>query len=393
MKRSVQSLVKIVVAPNAFKESLSAHEAARAIERGLRRVLGARAEIVLVPVADGGDGTLETLVRATGGRIHRARVDDPLGRPVSAPYGVTGERDARCAIEMARASGLALLAPRERNPVRTSTRGTGQLIARAARRGLGRFIVGVGGSATVDGGMGLAHALGYRFLDRRGRELAPCGGNLERIVSIDPARYEAWRRSLDAPLEIVVASDVTNPLLGPRGAARVFAPQKGATPRGVERLENGLVNLARAVRRDLGVRMDRLEGGGAAGGLAAGLVAFCGAEIRSGAQVVCQAVNLETRLAGADWVVTGEGCIDAQTACGKAPVEVARLARRSGARVVGVAGALGEGNGRLLRSGDFDALFSICGEGISTDESIRHARRLLAALASEVGGLIECMSR
>jgi glycerate kinase len=377
--------MKIVVAPNAFKESLTAWEAAKAIEAGLAKALpGAR--LVLVPMADGGDGTAETLAWAAGGRLVRAKVADPLGRPVRAAYALLDD-GATAVVEMAAASGLGLLAPRERNPLRTSTRGTGQLIRAAVKRGARRLVIAIGGSATVDGGAGMAAALGYRFLDRRGRPVAPCGGALERIARIDPAPYRRWLSALGKAPELEVACDVTNPLLGERGAARVFGPQKGATPSQVERLESALAHLADLVRRDLGVNVRPLRGGGAAGGLGAGLVAFCGAKLRPGAELVMETVGLDEKLRGADWVVTGEGRIDAQTAFGKAPAAVARRARAAGARVIAVAGALGPGAERL-RGTLFDALFSLCDGPVALDDALRRARPLLERLARSIGGLL-----
>jgi len=377
--------MKIVIAPNAFKDSLTAWEAARALEKGVRQALP-HATLVLVPVADGGDGTAEALARATGGQMVHARVAGPLGRPVRAVFAVLGG-GLGAVIEMAAASGLRLLAPRERNPMRTSTFGTGQLIRAAVRRGLRRLIIGIGGSATVDGGTGMAAALGYRFLDARGREVLPCGGNLKEIARIDAEAYLRWRKSLREPLELTVASDVTNPLLGPEGAARVFGPQKGATPTQVEQLETGLAHLAGVIRRDLGIRVASLRGSGAAGGLGAGLVAFCGAVIRSGARVVLDAVRLEEKLADADWVITGEGKLDGQTAFGKAPAVVARVAKRHRVRVIGVAGSLGPDARRLLR-GDFDALFSLCDHPMDPAEAMRNARPLLEQLAESIGALL-----
>ncbi|HUT24457.1 MAG TPA: glycerate kinase [Sumerlaeia bacterium] len=380
--------MKIVIAPNAFKESLSAWEAARALQTGLRRALPA-AELILAPVADGGDGTVEALVRVTGGRMRRTRVDDPLGRPIRAAYGVLGDGKA-AVIEMAAASGLRLLAPNERDPMRASTHGTGQLIRAAVERGSRRCILGVGGSATTDGGAGMAHALGYRFLDVRGREFRPRSGNLSRIAAIDPAPYLRWldrmRRPGGAP-SFTLACDVNNPMVGPRGAARVYAPQKGASPRQVERLEAGMAHFAGVIRRDLGVRVKRLPGGGAGGGLGAGLVAFCGAAIRPGAETIIEAIGFEEFLKGADWVITGEGRLDRQTLFGKAPAVVASLARRRGIPVIGVAGALGPGSRALLRR-HFDALFSIADGPASLEDTMRRTPSLLTSLGEAIGGVI-----
>jgi len=380
--------MKIVIAPNAFKESLSAWEASRALRTGLRRALPA-AELILAPVADGGDGTVETLVRVTGGRMRRARVDDPLGRPIQAGYGVLGDRKT-AVIEMAAASGLRLLAPTERDPMRASTRGTGHLIRAAVERGSRRFILGVGGSATTDGGAGMAHALGCRFLDVRGREFRPCSGNLSRVAALDLAPFLRWlerMRGRGGAPSFALACDVSNPMVGPRGAARVYAPQKGATPRQVEQLEAGMAHFAEVIHRDLGIRVKGLKGGGAGGGLAAGLVAFCGATIRPGAETVIEAIGFEELLKGADWVITGEGRLDRQTLFGKAPAVVASLARKRGIPVIGVAGALGPGSQALLRR-HFDALFSITDGPATLEDTIRRTPSLLARLGEAIGGVI-----
>ncbi|NQU45113.1 glycerate kinase, partial [bacterium] len=242
--------MRIVVAPNAFKESLSAMRAARALERGLRRALP-DAEIVAVPMADGGDGTVETLLAVRGGEMREVRVCDPLGRLVTASYAALGD-GGTAVIEIASASGLRLLCPDERDPMRTSTRGTGELIRHAFEHGARRLTVGVGGSATVDGGVGVAAALGWRFLDARGHEVEPCGGCLEEIVALDDSNYRRWVKDRGEGIEIDVACDVANPLLGCDGAARVYGPQKGATPGQVERLEAGLRNLSDVIRGETG---------------------------------------------------------------------------------------------------------------------------------------------
>jgi len=338
--------MKITVAPDSFKECLPSPAVARAIAAGIRRA-APHSEVVLVPMADGGEGTVEAIIEATGGSLRSARVADPLGRPLEATWGLCG--DGRTAVvEMARASGLELLAPEERDPMRTSTHGTGLLMREALRSGVGRLIVGIGGSATVDGGTGMAAALGARFLDGRGRPIEDCrGGRLGDICDVDLS-------GLDERLgrtEIIVASDVTNPLTGPDGAARIYAPQKGATPEQTERLERGLRSLAEVVRARLDLEVDGLPGAGAAGGLGAGLVAFLGARIRSGVDTVMEAVRLAERMRGSRLVVTGEGRLDGQTAHGKTVAGVAALAAGQGVPVVALAGSLGPGCEALYRRG------------------------------------------
>ncbi len=322
--------MKVVVAPDSFKESLSAVEAAEAIAEGVR---AARpdADIDLCPMADGGEGTVEAMVAATGGEFHQVEVFGPLGELRQARFGILGD-GRTAAIEMAAAAGLALVPRERRNPLLTTTFGVGCLIRAALDAGAGEILVGIGGSATVDGGTGCAQALGVVFVNTDGRA-APCGlagGGLATIGRIDLS----GREPRIADCEIRVACDVDNPLTGPNGAAAVYGPQKGATPEMVKALDSGLANLAAVIRRDLGLDVEHLPGGGAAGGLGAGLVAFLGAELQRGLKVVAEAVNLPRRLRGADVVITGEGKLDAQSAAGKTAVGVARIARAAGVPVI-----------------------------------------------------------
>ncbi|MFW6133754.1 MAG: glycerate kinase, partial [Planctomycetota bacterium] len=352
--------MKVVIAPDAFKECLPADQAAAAMADGVLRA-AADAQVDLCPMADGGEGTVAAMVAATGGVTRTADVWGPLGAPIRARFGLLGtDRDAglpgelgvsgaagrreddagaaarEAVVEMATASGLALVPPQRRDPLRTTTYGTGQLITAALDAGCEEILVGVGGSATVDGGCGAAQALGVRFRDADGRA-SPCGlagGGLAHVAAIDlSARDERL-----ADVRIRVACDVTNPLIGPHGAARVYAPQKGATPETVERLADGLEHLAELIRRTTGRDVANLPGAGAAGGLAAGLAAFAGATLQSGADLVAEAVALRKRLAGCDLCLTGEGRLDAQTHFGKAALTVARLARDAGATVVCIPG-------------------------------------------------------
>jgi glycerate kinase len=370
--------MKIVIAPDSLKESLSAAEAARAIERGVLAACPS-AETVRVPVADGGEGTTEALVKATGGEFRTARVTGPLRRPVEARWGVLG--DGRTAvIEMAQASGLELLRPDERDPMRTTTRGTGELIRCALKEGVDRLIIGIGGSATVDGGTGMGRALGVRFLAAGGREIAECcGGRLGDIERIELDGRE--RRVGEA--EFVVASDVTNPLTGPDGAARVYGPQKGATPPEVEELEAGLENLARVIEECLGEGVAELPGAGAAGGLGAGLVAFCGAKLQSGVKTVIEAVHLRERIDGADLVITAEGRLDRQSAFGKATAGVVEAARDGGKPAIALAGALGEGYGELREAG-LTAAFCVADRPMDLDTAMERAAEMLERSAEEV---------
>jgi glycerate kinase len=371
----------IAIVPNAFKGSLSALEAATRIERGLKRAIkGVRT--VRVPMADGGDGTVRAIVEATGGRLLRRKVGDPLGRPVAAEFGVTGD-GATAVIEMATASGLALLKPRERNPMRTTTAGTGELIRCALDANVRRILIGIGGSATTDGGAGMARALGVRFLDRAGRALPGTGGALARLDRIDATGRDA---RLDR-VAIEVACDVDNPLTGPRGAARVYGPQKGATSAMVRALDANLRRLARIVRRDLGVDVLRTPGAGAAGGLGAGLMAFAGGVLRPGVDIVIDVVGLERHLRGCDLVITGEGRLDGQACYGKAPAGVARVARRLGIPVIAIAGSLGS-DARRTRAIGIHAYFSALQEAMDESEFPSRGPAMLEDCAEQVGRLI-----
>src|ERR1700694_5495753 len=310
--------MRIVVAPNAFKGSLSALDAAEAIAEGVR-VAASDADVVLVPIADGGDGTVDALVAATRGERRTLRVRGPLGDPVDADYGRI-DGGATAVIEMAKAAGLALVPPGRRDPRITTTYGVGELLQRAYDEGARHLVVGVGGSATNDGGAGMAQALGYHLLDETGRELPPGGLALKRLARIHVGGVHAnWKEA-----EVEVACDVTNPLTGPSGASAVYGPQKGATPEMVAELDAALKHLAGIIRRDLGVDVEQLPGAAAAGGLGAGMVAFSGARLRPGADLVMKVLHLDERLTGAQLVVTRAGRMGSLTArFGKGPAAVA----------------------------------------------------------------------
>jgi len=323
--------VRVLIAPQEFKGSLSADEAADAIATGIRRSRPDW-ELDVLPLADGGPGFIDALRRAVRADTVGLVVHDALGRPVVGRYAIL-RKDRAAVVEAAQANGLLHIGPAERDPLRADTAGVGELIADAVAARPGRLLVGVGGSATTDGGAGMARALGARFLDAEGEELPPGGGSLGRLARIK------WRRpALFEDLAPVVATDVTNPLLGPNGAAAVYGPQKGATPEQVGILEAGLRRLAETVRRDLGADVAELPGGGAAGGLAAGLVAFLGGRITSGFEVVAEATGLGARLAAADLVVTGEGSLDEQSRQGKTTGRVLELARAAGKPATVLAG-------------------------------------------------------
>jgi glycerate kinase len=372
----------IAIAPDSFKGTLSAVAAAEAIAAGLRRAIP-RARFRLIPMADGGEGTVDAVIAATRGRWRRCSVHDPLGRTIMARYGLVGGRAPRAVIEMAAASGLPLLQPRERNPLTTGTEGTGELLRDAFGRGVRQIWMGIGGSATNDGGAGMARALGVRFLDRRGRELPRGGGalvTLDRIAldGLDPRVRQ---------VSIEVACDVTNPLCGPNGASAIYGPQKGATPAMIRRLDAGLRQLAGVVQRQLGVDVAGAPGAGAAGGLGFGLMAFCGARLRRGVEMVAEAVELEAQCRGCDLVITGEGRIDGQTVNGKTPMGVARVAGRVGVPAIAICGCTGDGWQDVHQVG-IAAVFSSTTCRLTEEDVADGAAERLTRCGEEVGRLM-----
>ncbi|BDU76204.1 glycerate kinase [Mesoterricola sediminis] len=344
--------MRILVAPDSYKGSVSALAVAGAMERGILAVAPG-AVVRKVPIADGGEGTVEALVAATRGTLRHAQVTGPLGEPVQAAWGVLGD-GATAVIEMAAASGLPLVPRDRRDPRTTTTRGTGELVRLALDQGLRKLVVGIGGSATNDGGTGLARALGVRFLDREGRDLPEGGAALAGLDRIDLSGLDPRLRGAS----ILVACDVDNPLCGPRGASAVYGPQKGATPAMVADLDAALAVLARVAARDTGRDVAALPGAGAAGGLGAGLLWFTPARLRPGVEIVLEATGFADLVREADLVLTGEGLTDAQTAMGKAPVGVAAVAQAHGVPVVCLSGGLGAGAGEVLAKG-IGALASI----------------------------------
>jgi glycerate kinase len=369
----------VVVAPAPFKGALSAAAAARAIGAGLRLAIPGL-ETRLVPVADGGEGTLEALVAAAGGRRRGVTAADPLGRPVEAGLGELPGGVA--VVELAQASGYERLAPAERDPERTSTLGTGELIRAALDLGARRILVGLGGSATTDGGLGLARALGVRALDAGGRELEGRGEDLARVARIDLS----GRDPRLAGVAIQVACDVDTAFHGPSGAARVFAPQKGAGPDAVARLDAGLARLAAAIEEATGVDPQSLTGAGAAGGAAGGLAALLGAELVPGAALVLDAVGLAGKLVGAGLCVTGEGRLDETSLAGKAPAAVARACAEAGVPCVALCGAVGLGPGAIRRAG-FAGAFAIGRDARPLEDALAAAEADLAATSAALAGV------
>ena len=369
----------LLLAFDSFKGSLTSREVADAFEEGVRSVLP-DCMVKKVCLADGGEGTAEALVSTLGGEWMEVEVADPLMRPIRARYGVVD--DGRTAIiEMASASGLTLLKEEERTPLKTSTYGTGQLIADALKRGCRKLLIGIGGSATNDAGTGMLSALGFRFLDAEGKSLDGCGESLGRIVSIDSSHILPALKSV----EICVACDVTNPFCGPQGAAHIFAPQKGADKQMVERLDRGMHHFAEVIRQYNKVDVASLPGAGAAGGLGGAFSAFLGASLCRGVELVLDALHFDELLKGCDLVVTGEGRIDRQTLMGKAPVGVLKAATCQGIPVIAIGGSV-EQSPELSQSG-FSSILSINAEGLPLHLAMRPdvARENVRRMGEKVG--------
>ena len=353
--------MKIVVAPDSFKGSLTAVEVSDAIEQGVRETFP-EAEIVKIPMADGGDGTVQCLVNDTGGEILRKKVTGPLGDEVLASYGILGDKKT-AVIEMAEASGLTLVPENKRNPLITTTYGTGQLIKAALDQGCRKMIIGIGGSATNDGGAGMVQALGVKLLDREGKEIGFGGGELKKVFRID-TKYLDNRLS---ETKVLIASDVSNPLCGPKGAARIYGPQKGATPEIIEELDKSLAHFAEIIKRDLNKDVKDIPGAGAAGGLGASLIAFLNAELKPGIEIIIEIVKLEQAIKDADLVITGEGKIDNQTIYGKAPIGVAKIAKKHNIPVIAVAAIISD-DADIVHQYGINTLIKISEPPISLDE-------------------------
>ncbi len=373
--------MKVVITPDSYKGCLSALEVAKAMERGVLSVFPS-AEVRKIPIADGGEGTVAALVTATNGQLRQTEVTDPLGNKIIAHWGVLG--DGRTAvIEMAAASGLPLVPKEKRDPRVTTTYGTGELIKAALADGLAKIIIGIGGSATNDGGTGMARALGVRFLDAAGQEVAAGGGSLAEICQIDTTGLDPRLKNT----EIVVACDVDNPLCGTRGASAVFGPQKGATPEMVQQLDAGLAKYASCARQATGRDVAEKAGAGAAGGLGAGLMFFTPAQLKPGVEIVLDAVGFSDIVRDADFVITGEGRTDFQTAFGKAPVGVAKVAKTHGAPVFCISGGLGEGADDVLAQG-IDAVMSICDRPLSLEECMAAGAQLIEPAAARLSRIV-----
>jgi glycerate kinase len=369
--------MKIIIAPDSFKECLTATQVAQHIASGIHSVYPT-AEISQIPIADGGEGTVEALVTATNGSIIRVGCVDALMRPIESFFGVLGNGKT-AVIEMAAASGIELIEPEKRNPMLASTFGTGLLIKEALERGFTDIIIGIGGSATNDGGVGMAKALGYKFQDKNGNEIGDGGGELNKLAKIEASGVNP----LLSKARIIAACDVTNPLCGPNGASAVFGPQKGATPEMVEILDQNLKNLAHRIEADLGKGVAETPGAGAAGGLGAGLLAFANATLKPGFEMVKEITQLEEQIQTADLVFTAEGKIDFQTQFGKTPFGVAQIASKYKVPVIALAGMIGEGAESLLEKG-ITAYFALADKPMSLEESKTNAAQLLEKTTGQI---------
>jgi glycerate kinase len=369
--------MRIIVAPDSYKGSVTALAAAQAMKRGVLSVFP-EAEVLQAPIADGGEGTVETLVIATNGRTMREKVTGPLGETVPAQWGILGDGET-AVIEMAAASGLTLVPKEKRDPRITTTLGTGQLITAALDKGIRKIIIGIGGSATNDGGAGTARALGVRFLNAAGKELPNGGAALAKLASIDLCGLDP--RVKEA--EILVACDVDNPLCGPRGASAVYGPQKGATPEMIIELDKALENYARIAATATGKDVAARPGSGAAGGLGAGLLFFTNAKLRPGIELVIEATQFNDMVATADLVITGEGLTDLQTAQGKAPIGIARAAKQYHVPVICLSGGLGKGADDVYDQG-IDGLMSIVPGPMTLEQSMQDGEALIESATARL---------
>ncbi|MDF7638176.1 glycerate kinase [Lactobacillus sp. ESL0791] len=381
--------MKIVIAPDSFKGSLTAAEAAQAIKSGMEKILP-HAEYTLVPMADGGEGTVNALTAATSGKFIQKEVVGPLGQKVQATYGLLGSSDT-AVIEMASASGMQYVNQQNHNPLIATTFGTGQLIIDALDHGVKQIILGIGGSATNDGGAGMAQAVGYQLLDARGQELAFGGGQLVDLAQIDVSKVDQCLKDV----EILIASDVTNPLVGPNGASRIFGPQKGATPAMVEQLDANLAHYADVIKSELGKEIKNLSGAGAAGGLGAGLLAFTNATMAKGVEIVIKFSNLKEKMKDANLVIIGEGGIDYQTQFGKTPYGVAMTAKKVApqAPVLALAGTIGKDISALYKDDIISAIFATPTGAKNLSQAIRDAKHDVAVTAENVARLIKAIKK
>ena len=368
--------MKIVVAPQAFKGSLSATEVGNSMIKGIENVIENSTNL-LVPVADGGDGTLETLVESSQGKINSIKVTGPLGEQQNSAWGALG-KNKTAIIEMARSSGLALVPINKLNPLISTTYGLGEVILDALDQGYRDFIIGIGGSATNDAGAGMAQALGIKLLDSNGNELSFGGESLSKLNSIDVGGIDTRIKESN----FAIACDVNNPLTGPEGASAIYGPQKGATPEMVNTLDQALTNFAEIVEKDLGIKINDVEGSGAAGGLGGGLIAFLNGKLRKGVDIVLDFVDIDKALTNTNLVITGEGQLDFQTIYNKAPIGVARRAKHLGIPVIAISGSLGE-NFSVVHEHGIDAASSIVSKPMTLEEASKNAPELISAATEQ----------
>ncbi|MFC2123946.1 glycerate kinase [Bacteroidota bacterium] len=373
--------MKILIAPDSFKESLSALEVARNIEKGIKTVIP-ETDCILLPMADGGEGTVQSMVDATGGQIINTVVHDPLMREINGFFGILGN-GRTAVIEMAAASGIELLQETEKDPYHTTTFGTGELLRSAIEKGCSEIIIGIGGSATNDGGMGMASALGVRFHDKYGKEIPQGGKYLGEIEEIDASEIISEAKTI----HFTIASDVSNPLCGPEGASYVFGPQKGATPGQVSILDAGLNHFGDLIEKMSGKTIKNVPGAGAAGGLGAGLMAFLNADMKPGFEVVKEITHLEDHIKNVDIVITGEGKIDSQTQYGKTPFGVAQTAKKQGKKVIAFAGTVGD-DIDILYENCFDHILPISEKPVPLKYSLENAPDLLQNAAQRMMRLL-----
>ncbi|KZS45996.1 glycerate kinase [Paenibacillus glucanolyticus] len=376
----------IVLAPDSFKESMTAKEVCEAMERGILKA-NPNVTCIHVPMADGGEGTMQSLVDATGGTVHTAMVTGPLGNQVEASYGVSGDGSTGV-LEMASASGIHLVPPAERNPLVTTTYGTGELIKACLDHGVSRLLIGIGGSATNDGGAGVVQALGGKLLDAEGKELAFGGGDLGRLASFDLTGLDSRLQHV----EVEVACDVTNPLCGETGASHVFGPQKGATPDMIEQLDSNLRNYAGIMKQQLGKDIVDYPGAGAAGGLGGGLMVFLNGTLKKGIDMVVDYTGLEEKVRQADMVWTGEGGMDFQTQYGKTPLGVAMVAKKHGKPVVALAGRIGDGIEVLYDKG-MDAIFGIMPGAATLSEALVNGQQNVERTSENIVRLMNSLNK
>ena len=374
--------MKFVLAPDSFKESLTAQEVADAMEIGIKKVFP-NAECVKVPMADGGEGTVQSLVDGTDGKIYEVAVTGPLGKIVNARYGILGDNET-AVIEMAEASGIHYVEKEKRNPLITTTYGTGEVIKEALNKGVKKIIIGIGGSATNDGGAGMIQALGGRLLDKEGNDLSFGGGSLDKLDRIDLTKFDERINKV----KVEVACDVNNTLTGEEGASSIFGPQKGATPDLVKLLDKNLGHYAQIVKEQLGKDMANEKGAGAAGGLGFALLTFCNGELKPGIDIVIEYSNLDTKIQGASYVLTGEGSIDGQTKFGKTPYGVAQVAKKYDIPVIAVAGNVGSGTEELYGLG-FNSILSIMPGVMTLDKALVTGKKNIENTVENIARLLE----